>query len=83
MHYRNVQRIAALPELYELNIGRTIIGRAVFSGLAPAVEEMKRPNERNASLMAIVGIGMNIVEISRIEEIMGRSGERLARLYSH
>ncbi|HDT3000875.1 holo-ACP synthase [Proteus mirabilis] len=29
--------------------------------------------------MAIVGIGMDIVEISRIEEIIGRSGERLAR----
>ncbi len=26
--------------------------------------------------MAIVGIGMDIVEISRIEEIIGRSGER-------
>ena len=26
---------AALPELYELNIGHAIIGRAVFSGLAP------------------------------------------------
>ncbi|TBL27292.1 pyridoxine 5'-phosphate synthase, partial [Klebsiella oxytoca] len=42
LHYHNVQRIAALPELYELNIGHAIIGRAVFIGLAPAVEEMKR-----------------------------------------
>lgn len=42
LHYHNVQRIAALPELYELNIGHAIIARAVFSGLAPAVEEMKR-----------------------------------------
>lgn len=42
LHYHNVQRIAALPELYELNIGHAIIGQAVFSGLAPAVEEMKR-----------------------------------------
>ncbi|HEK0657193.1 MAG: pyridoxine 5'-phosphate synthase [Proteus mirabilis] len=42
LHYHNVQRIAALPELYELNIGHAIISRAVFSGLAPAVEEMKR-----------------------------------------
>ena len=46
MHYHNVQRIAALPELYELNIGHAIIGRAVFSGLAPAVEENETPNER-------------------------------------
>lgn len=42
LHYHNVQRIAALAELYELNIGHAIIGRAVFSGLASAVEEMKR-----------------------------------------
>lgn len=34
--------LLTLPELYELNIGHAIIGRAVFSGLAPAVEEMKR-----------------------------------------
>jgi len=39
--YHNVQAIAALPEIYELNIGHAIIGRALFSGLAEAVREMK------------------------------------------
>ncbi|PHI29786.1 pyridoxine 5'-phosphate synthase [Budvicia aquatica] len=39
--YHNVQAIAALPEIYELNIGHAIIGRAVMSGLAAAVAEMK------------------------------------------
>jgi len=39
--YHNVQAIAALPEIYELNIGHAIIGQAVFSGLANAVSEMK------------------------------------------
>ncbi|CDH20356.1 carries out condensation and ring closure step after PdxA in pyridoxine biosynthesis [Xenorhabdus bovienii str. kraussei Quebec] len=39
--YHNVQRIAALPEIYELNIGHAIIGRAVFSGLPAAVADMK------------------------------------------
>ncbi|AOM39248.1 pyridoxine 5'-phosphate synthase [Xenorhabdus hominickii] len=39
--YHNVQRIAALPEIYELNIGHAIIGRAVFSGLSAAVTDMK------------------------------------------
>ncbi|KMJ45514.1 holo-ACP synthase [Xenorhabdus khoisanae] len=29
--------------------------------------------------MGIIGLGTDIVEISRIEEIIGRSGERLAR----
>ncbi|WP_413729646.1 pyridoxine 5'-phosphate synthase [Sodalis sp. RH22] len=40
--YHNVQPIAALPQMHELNIGHAIIGRAVMSGLAGAVAEMKR-----------------------------------------
>lgn len=40
--YHNVAPIAALPELYELNIGHSIIGRAVFDGLEKAVVDMKR-----------------------------------------
>ncbi|NLS43996.1 pyridoxine 5'-phosphate synthase, partial [BEV proteobacterium] len=39
--YHNVQAIAALPEIHELNIGHAIIGRAVMSGLEEAVAEMK------------------------------------------
>lgn len=40
--YHNVQPVAALPQMHELNIGHSIIGRAVMSGLAEAVAEMKR-----------------------------------------
>lgn len=40
--YHNVQAIAALPEMHELNIGHAIIGLAVMSGLKEAVAEMKR-----------------------------------------
>ncbi|MGD8105143.1 pyridoxine 5'-phosphate synthase [Pantoea sp. FN0302] len=40
--YHNVQPIAALPEMHELNIGHAIIGRALMSGLADAVKEMKQ-----------------------------------------
>lgn len=39
--YHNVAAIAALPEMHELNIGHSIIGRAVFDGLARAVKDMK------------------------------------------
>ncbi|WP_375752611.1 pyridoxine 5'-phosphate synthase [Vibrio sp. HN007] len=39
--YHNVGPIAALPEIYELNIGHSIIGRAVFDGLSKAVADMK------------------------------------------
>ena len=42
LHYHNVQPIAKIPEIIELNIGHAIIGRAVFSGLQQAVTEMKR-----------------------------------------
>jgi len=41
LHYGNVHRIAALPDVRELNIGHSIIARAVFTGLAAAVAEMK------------------------------------------
>ena len=39
--YENVQDVAALPEIVELNIGHSIVARSVFSGLAEAVREMK------------------------------------------
>ncbi len=42
LHYHNVQRIAALPAVRELNIGHAIIARAVFTGLGNAVREMKQ-----------------------------------------
>jgi pyridoxine 5-phosphate synthase len=42
LDYHNVQPVAALPELVELNIGHAIVARAVLSGLGPAVAEMKR-----------------------------------------
>ncbi|MEO6081074.1 MAG: pyridoxine 5'-phosphate synthase [Steroidobacteraceae bacterium] len=41
LDYHNVQLVAAIPEIVELNIGFAIIGRALFSGLADAVREMK------------------------------------------
>ena len=42
LDYHNVQPVAALPEVVELNIGHAIVARAVFTGLGPAVAEMKR-----------------------------------------
>ncbi|MEE2023209.1 MULTISPECIES: pyridoxine 5'-phosphate synthase [Alkalimonas] len=42
LHYHNVQPIAAIPEMYELNIGHAIVARAVFSGLHAAVADMKQ-----------------------------------------
>lgn len=42
LHYHNVKPIAAIPELYELNIGHAIIARAAIDGLAVAVKDMKQ-----------------------------------------
>ncbi len=42
LNYQNVQAIAALGPVRELNIGHAIIARALFTGLQPAVREMKR-----------------------------------------
>ena len=42
LNYHNVKAIAAIGDIRELNIGHAIIARAVFSGLATAVVEMKR-----------------------------------------
>lgn len=42
LHYHNVQAVAALPGITELNIGHAIVARAVFSGLAEAVATMVR-----------------------------------------
>ncbi|HLB31043.1 MAG TPA: pyridoxine 5'-phosphate synthase [Gammaproteobacteria bacterium] len=41
LNYRNVQTIAGIPELYELNIGHAIVARAVLCGMMQAVAEMK------------------------------------------
>ncbi len=45
--YKNVKRLAKLPEIVEFNIGHSIIARSVMVGLVQAVREMKElVNER-------------------------------------
>ncbi|WP_417251222.1 pyridoxine 5'-phosphate synthase [Castellaniella sp.] len=41
LHYDNVQMIAALPGITELNIGHAIVAQAVFDGWEPAIRRMK------------------------------------------
>lgn len=43
---RNVEPVAAIPEIEELNIGHSIVSRAVFIGLAAAVREMSDAMQR-------------------------------------
>ena len=42
LNYHNVQPVAAIRDIVELNIGHAIVARAVFDGLALAIGEMKR-----------------------------------------
>jgi pyridoxine 5-phosphate synthase len=42
LHYENVAAVARIEQIVELNIGHSIVSRAVFDGLALAVSEMKR-----------------------------------------
>ena len=41
LHLDNVQAVARLPYMTELNIGHSIVARAIFVGLEQAVVEMK------------------------------------------
>ena len=49
LHYENVERIASIDGITELNIGHSIIARAVFLGLAGAVKEMKNRIDKAVS----------------------------------
>ena len=41
LNYENVHRMHEIDGLYELNIGHSIISKAIFTGLEKAVEDMK------------------------------------------
>ena len=41
LNYQNVKRMHEIPNLVELNIGHSIISRAIFVGLEQAIKEMK------------------------------------------
>ena len=42
LNYQNVRPIAQIPDMHELNIGHSIISRAVMVGMTEAVRDMKR-----------------------------------------
>ncbi len=41
INYVNIAEVRTLPHLYELNIGHSIVSRALFTGVDEAVREMK------------------------------------------
>ena len=42
INYINIAEVCTLPHLYELNIGHSIVSRALYTGVEEAVREMKR-----------------------------------------
>jgi pyridoxine 5-phosphate synthase len=55
LHYHNVQSVAAIAGVEELNIGHAIVARALFSGWENAVGEMKRLMVEAASPLSPTG----------------------------
>ena len=47
LNYQNVEPVAQIPEIEELNIGHAIVARAVLVGFERAVREMKELIERS------------------------------------
>jgi pyridoxine 5-phosphate synthase len=41
LHYHNVQPVAAIEQIVELNIGHALVARALFCGMDGAVREMR------------------------------------------
>jgi len=41
INYTNIERIRGIPGIYEMNIGHSILSRALFTGIEEAVREMK------------------------------------------
>ncbi|WP_114418472.1 pyridoxine 5'-phosphate synthase [Marinospirillum perlucidum] len=46
LHYHNVEPVAALPGIHELNIGHALIAHSLFVGLDAAVKEMQQLIQR-------------------------------------
>jgi pyridoxine 5-phosphate synthase len=56
LDYKNVGRVATLPGVEELNIGHSIVARAVLVGFERAVREMREAIDRAVTL-ARLGVG--------------------------
>lgn len=55
LDFATAERIAALPEIVELNIGHFLIGEAIFYGLTAAVRSMRAAMDRGRAKAGIAG----------------------------
>ncbi len=85
--FDTVGPVAAIPTIVELNIGHFLIGEAIFGGLDGAIrrmralmDEARAPREER---LMILGIGSDLIDISRIERTLERFGDRfLDRIFT-
>jgi pyridoxine 5-phosphate synthase len=54
LNYHNVEPIAAIPEIIELNIGHAIVARSIVDGLPAAVRDMKELMRRSRAIAAAI-----------------------------
>ena len=50
LNYHNVEAVAAIPQMHELNIGHAIVAHALFVGFEQAVREMRTLIERASAV---------------------------------
>ena len=74
LNYHNVQPVAAIPEIVELNIGHAIVARALFVGLRAGGAGDEGADARGARM--IYGIGVDVLEAERIARTLERFGTR-------
>jgi pyridoxine 5-phosphate synthase len=57
IYYVNISEVRTIPHLHELNIGHSIISRALFSGISEAVREMHQRMNPAGSRAGASGLG--------------------------
>ena len=87
LDYRTAETIAGLPEIAELNIGYYMIGEALFVGLGETVRAMRSAMDRGRARLEdpgmIIGIGSDLIDITRVAKVIERHGERfLDRIFT-
>ena len=55
LDYQTAETIAALPEIFELNIGYHMIGEALFVGLGETVRQMRAAMDRGRGAIQVAG----------------------------
>ncbi len=87
LDYQTAETISALPEIAELNIGYFMMGEALFVGLGETVRQMRaamdRGRQRDRGPAMIIGIGSDLIDITRVAKVIERHGDRfLDRIFT-